>query len=218
MKYYGSCKEDVLKELSTSSVSGLSNDDVCKRREKYGLNEFSVKEEGGLLKDIIDALKEPMIIVLILAAFISAAIGEYSDSIGIVCAILLGIGIGIVTEGKSKKAAEELSKLTENIDVKVLRDGKVKQIPKNELVPGDIVYIETGDMIPADGRLINSINLKVREDMLTGESEDVTKKHDVIIVKSGSTAGKAAYVDFEDSFNVWSPLAAMRVNDNYLSR
>lgn len=181
MKYYGSSKEDVLKELSTSSMSGLSNDDVCKRREKYGLNEFSVKEEGGLLKDIIDALKEPMIIVLILAAFISAAIGEYSDSIGIVCAILLGIGIGIVTEGKSKKAAEELSKLTENIDVKVLRDGKVKQIPKNELVPGDIVYIETGDMIPADGRLINSINLKVREDMLTGESEDVTKKHDVII-------------------------------------
>ena len=139
---------------------------MWKRREKYGLNEFSVKEEGGLLKDIIDALKEPMIIVLILAAFISAAIGEYSDSIGIVCAILLGIGI--VTEGKSKKAAEELSKLTENIDVKVLRDGKVKQIPKNELVPGDIVYIETGDMIPADGRLINSINLKVREDMLTG--------------------------------------------------
>ena len=181
MKYYGKSKEDVLQELKSSDVSGLTSSDVCERREKYGLNEFSVKEEGGLLKDIIDALKEPMIVVLIFAAVISAAIGEYSDAIGIVCAILLGVAIGLVTEGKSKKAAEELSKLTENIDVKVLRDGKVQQIPKNQLVPGDIVFIETGDMAPADGRLIDSINLKVREDMLTGESDDVTKNHEVII-------------------------------------
>lgn len=181
MKYYGSSKDDVLKELSTSCVSGLSSNDVCERQKKYGLNEFSVKEEGSFLKDVIDALKEPMIVVLIFAAVISAAIGEYSDAIGIVCAICLGVGIGLVTEGKSKKAAEELSKLTENIDVKVLRDGKVQQIPKSQLVPGDIVFIETGDMAPADGRLIDSINLKVREDMLTGESDDVTKKHDVII-------------------------------------
>ena len=181
MKFYSESKEDVLKELSVNRDRGLSSDDVKSRRDKYGLNEFTPMEEGSFWDDLKDALSEPMIVILIIAAIISAVIGEFHDAIGIVCAIAIGIAIGMITEGRSKKAAEALSKLTENIEVKVLRDGEVELVSKSELVPGDIVFIETGDMIPADGRLIKSINLKVREDMLTGESDDVSKKCDAII-------------------------------------
>lgn len=181
MKFYDVEKEEVLKSLAVEEDKGLSSSEVKKRREKYGLNEFTPKEEGSFWEELKESLTEPMILILIAAAVISAVIGETHDAIGIIGAITIGIAIGMVTEGKSKKAADALSKLTENIEVKVLRDGEIHQIQKSELLPGDIVYIETGDMIPADGRLIESINLKIREDMLTGESDDVSKKSDIII-------------------------------------
>ena len=158
MKFYNLEKEDVLKAMDVDHTKGLSLDEVKSRREKYGLNEFTPKEEGSFWEDLKDSLTEPMILILIAAAVISALIGEFHDAIGIVCAITLGIAIGMITEGRSKKAAEALSKLTENIEVKVLRNSEVEQVSKSELVPGDIVFIETGDMIPADGRLIKSIN------------------------------------------------------------
>ena len=181
MKFYNIEKEEVLKKLAVEEDKGISSSEAKKRREKYGLNEFTPKEEGSFWGELKENLTEPMILILIAAAVISAVIGETHDAIGIVGAIAIGIAIGMITEGKSKKAADALSKLTENIEVKVLRDGEIHQIQKSELVPGDIVYIETGDMIPADGRLIESINLKIREDMLTGESDDVSKKSDIII-------------------------------------
>lgn len=181
MKFYNKSSQHVLQELNVNQHTGLTEKDVEERRKKYGLNEFTVKEEGGIFKDILEALSEPMIVILIIAALVSMLIGEFSDAIGIIGAIIIGVGIGLITEGKSKKAAEELSKLTENIDVKVIRDGKVQQIQKNHLVVGDIVCIEMGDMIPADGRLIESSHLKIREDMLTGESDDVNKDHEAII-------------------------------------
>ncbi|MCC0762045.1 calcium-translocating P-type ATPase, PMCA-type [Clostridioides sp. ES-S-0006-03] len=181
IKYYNVDKEDVTKDLSVNPDRGLSESEVKARREKYGLNEFTPKEEGSFWDDLKDSLSEPMIVILIIAAVVSAVIGETHDAIGIVGAIAIGIAIGMITEGRSKKAADALSKMTENIEVKVLRDGEIHQISKNELVPGDIVYIETGDMVPADGRLIETINLKIREDMLTGESDDVSKKCDVVV-------------------------------------
>ena len=119
MKFYSESKEDVLKELSVNRDRGLSSDDVKSRRDKYGLNEFTPMEEGSFWDDLKDALSEPMIVILIIAAIISAVIGEFHDAIGIVCAIAIGIAIGMITEGRSKKAAEALSKLTENIEVKV---------------------------------------------------------------------------------------------------
>ncbi len=167
--------------LKSNPEVGLSTEDVEQRRKKYGLNEFQVKEGKSLMEEISDSIMEPMILILLGAAVISAFVGEVHDAIGILGAVLIGISIGAVTEGKSKKAAQALSKLTENIEVKVLRNGKIKQISKSDLVPGDIVYLESGDMIPADGRLIQSVNLKIREDMLTGESADVSKDADKIV-------------------------------------
>ena len=204
MKFYSESKEDVLKELSVNRDRGLSSDDVKSRRDKYGLNEFTPMEEGSFWDNLKDALSEPMIVILIIAAIISAVIGEFHDAIGIVCAIAIGIAIGMITEGRSKKAAEALSKLTENIEVKVLRDGEVELVSKSELVPGDIVFIETGDMIPADGRLIKSINLKVREDMLTGESDDVSKKCDAIIGMEK--------VETKDGIKELEPIPAKQIN------
>ncbi|MGM9934344.1 calcium-translocating P-type ATPase, PMCA-type [uncultured Clostridium sp.] len=181
MKFYGKSPDEVAEELNVDISKGLTNEEIIERRKKYGANEFTVKEEGGFLEDLKEALSEPMILILIAAALISALIGEFTDAVGIVGAIVLGVGIGMITEGRSKKAAQALSELTENIEVKVIRNGSIHQVPKNELVVGDIVCFETGDMIPADGRLIESINLKIREDMLTGESDDVRKREDVII-------------------------------------
>ncbi|NMS90042.1 calcium-translocating P-type ATPase, PMCA-type [Clostridioides difficile] len=204
IKYYNVDKEEVIEDLSVNPEKGLSESEVKKRREKYGLNEFTPKEEGSFWDDLKDSLSEPMIVILIIAAVVSAVIGETHDAIGIVGAIAIGIAIGMITEGRSKKAADALSKLTENIEVKVLRDGEVHQVSKSELVPGDIVYIETGDMVPADGRLIETINLKVREDMLTGESDDVSKKCDVV-VSMEEIESKGALV-------VQEPIPAKQIN------
>lgn len=181
MKYFNENIESVLNHLDVSLEKGLTDSKVEERNEKYGKNEFTHKEEGSIFTDIKNALLEPMMVILLIAALVSAVIGEYYDSIGIVCAVAIGITIGIITEGKSKKAAEALAKMTEDIVVKVLRNGNITQVSKSELVPGDIVYLETGDMIPADGRFVETIDLKVREDMLTGESDDVKKDAHIVI-------------------------------------
>ena len=181
MKYFKEKIEDTLKELGVDLDKGLDSSEVAKRTEKYGKNEFTTKEEDSIFDAIKDALLEPMMIILLLAALISAIIGEYYDAVGIVCAVTLGITIGIVTEGRSKKAADALAKMTEDIEVKTLRNGQVVKVSKSDLVPGDIIYLETGDMIPADGRFIATTDLKVREDMLTGESDDVKKDANAIV-------------------------------------
>ncbi|MBU3191780.1 calcium-translocating P-type ATPase, PMCA-type [Clostridium bowmanii] len=181
MKYFNEQSSKVLDELKVDISTGLPSSEIKARLEKYGPNEFTKQERGSMWDSIKEAIMEPMMIILLVAAVISALVGEGQDAIGIVCAVAIGIGIGIFTEGKSQKAADALSKMTENIEVKVTRDGKIIQVNKNDLVPGDIVLIETGDMVPADGRLVSSIDLMVREDMLTGESEDVSKDDQVII-------------------------------------
>ncbi|MEF9990658.1 MAG: calcium-translocating P-type ATPase, PMCA-type [Romboutsia sp.] len=181
MRYYNKSVEETLKYLKTNKENGLNQEEIKERQEKYGMNDFTIKEDRSFLDELGESLTEPMILILLGAAVLSSFIGELHDAIGIIVAIFIGISIGVITEGKSKKAAKELSKLTENIEVKVLRNGKINKVSKNNLVPGDIVYIEIGDMIPADGRIIESFNLKVREDMLTGESDDVLKVDDSIV-------------------------------------
>ena len=181
MRYYNKPVSEVLRYLKVNQEVGLNEVEVEERRQKYGSNEFTLKPEKSFLDELFDSVMEPMILILLGAAIISAFIGEVHDAFGILGAIFVGLTIGIVTEGKSKKAAHALSKMTDNIEVKVLRKGKIKKISKGGLVPGDIVYIETGDMIPADGRLIDSTNLKLREDMLTGESADVLKNAEEVI-------------------------------------
>lgn len=198
--YFNEHKLEVIKELMTDENQGLSQKEVKIRQEKYGPNEFSKGKTGSPWEGLFD----PMMIILLVSATISLLIGEYGDAIGIILAIILGTTIGLVTEDRSKKAAEALSKMAENISVKCIRDGEITLVPKNDLVPGDIVLLETGDMVPADGRLLESIELKVREDILTGESDDVDKCADKIVpIKT---------IDSNGNIIIQEPIPAKQIN------
>ena len=155
---------------------GLRMQDVREAKEKYGENAFSKPKERSAWIDILHILKEPLMLILIIAGGLSFLVGEYEDGLGIFIAVLLGIIIGRLTEGRSKKAAEALSKSLDEGLVKVVRDGIKVQVLKKDLVPGDIVHLETGDMVPADGIVLESYQLAAREDMLTGESDQVVKE------------------------------------------
>ncbi len=175
-KYYNKDMKDIFRELEADKLNGLSNKEACNRLQFYGPNTFSKPKEKSMIQEIREILTQQLIVILLIAAGISFLIKEYHDGIGICIAIFIGSAIGLLTESRSKKAAEALNKMTDDISVKVLRNGEKVLIHKSELVPGDIVFLESGDRVPADGRIIESTDLKVREDMLTGESDDVSKK------------------------------------------
>lgn len=190
-KAFNKTINETLKELKVDKNKGLTKEQIIENRKKYGYNEFSPPEKESFFTRLIDNLKEPMILILLVATFISLAsniylyyIGEHSEfieSIGILLAVILSTTIAITMEGKSQKAFEKLNQINNNIKVKVLRNGKIIQIYKRELVVGDIVLLETGDKIPADGRLIDTLNLKINESMLTGESNNVKKDANVVL-------------------------------------
>ena len=180
MKFYAESGKDVLDALDVDLKKGLTNEQISNRIKEYGENDFTRQKGSSLWDELRDAISEQMMVILLIASGISLVVGEYQDGLGILIAISIGIIIGLVTEGRSKKAAEALSKITEDIETKVMRNGEIVQVNKSELVPGDIIIIEMGDMVPADGRILESFDLKVREDMLTGESEEAKKKDTIV--------------------------------------
>ncbi len=194
-KYYNRELESIYKEHNVKENQGLSSKEAKKRLELYGPNLFTRMKEKSLLQEIKDTLSEQLMIILLIAAGISLLIKEYHDAIGICFAILLSTTIGILTESRSKKAAEALNRMTEDIQVKVLRDGEKILISKSQITPGDIVFLEAGDQVPADGRIISSLDLKVREDMLTGESDDVKKKVGIVQEEEIIVEGKKVHQD-----------------------
>jgi len=172
---------------------GLNTQEVLEIRKSSGENEFSKHKEPGAIADIFQVLKEPLMLILLIAGGLSFLVGEYEDGIGIFIAVLLGIIIGRLTESKSKKAAEALSKSMDAIMVKTVRDGKKVQILKKELVPGDIVHLDIGDMVPADAVILECTDFATREDMLTGESDQV-KKEVTSLVFGGTLVGQGRAV------------------------
>ena len=181
---------EVLNELGVNPDKGLNDEEVKTSREKNGTNSFGEGEKVSLIKRIWNAATEPMLILLIVAAVITIAVnvanyvrgGEYNfiECIGIIVAIALCVVITVVTEGRSAKAFEELNKINEDTLVKVIRNGEAQYVTQGEIVVGDIMLLETGDKIVADGRLIESHELNVDESTLTGESEHVTKNEDFV--------------------------------------
>ena len=180
MKFFAEEANSVLDALGVELNRGLTDEQANTRIEEYGENEFSKQKEASLWDELWAAISEQMMVILLIASGISLVVGEYQDGLGILIAVSIGIIIGLVTEERSKKAAEALSKMTEDIETKVIRNGEIFQIHKSKLVPGDIILVEMGDMVPADGRIIESYDLKVREDMLTGEADEA-KKHDRVV-------------------------------------
>ena len=191
MNSYLDSKEKIIQELGSNQEIGLSDQEVLESRELYGENAFSQEKPVSLFKRIIEALKEPMIFILIIAAVITISVNifkmvngqhaEFVESVGILIAISLSTTITIVMEGRSKKAFEALNKIKENIAVKTFRNGAITLVPQKDLVVGDIIQVETGDKIPVDARLLDSINLQVDESSLTGESVPVNKNSHVKI-------------------------------------
>jgi Ca2+-transporting ATPase len=165
--------EEVIKTLNTPE-KGLSAHEVTLRLEKCGKNVLQEAEKVSWAKLFLEKFTEPLILLLLASATISLIIGEVADAIGIFVAVSLVAILGFIQEYRSEKSVEALKKLTAH-KCRVIRGGKVKEILAEELVPGDIVLLIVGDRVPADIRLVESINLQVDESILTGESEPSNK-------------------------------------------
>ena len=194
-------REELLQATGADPEHGLNESQVQASRQKYGANTFVRTGTESMLKRIWDASTEPMLLMLLFAAIITLAVnitryftgGEYNflECAGIFAAIFLSVAITIVTEGKSAKAFESLSKINEDTLIKVLRNGEPQLIPQKDIVIGDILLIETGDKIVADGRLISGNDLSTDESALTGESLPVKKDATFICQENTPVAERA---------------------------
>lgn len=183
-QYYNKKTEEVIEELKSNSDDGLSQAEVLKRQEKDGFNELKESKKKSTLVKFLEQFKDFMIIVLIIAAVVSGIINKINnegmaDTIIIMIVIIANAIIGVVQENKAEKSLEALKKMSAH-NAKVIREGKQLIVPARELVKGDIVILDTGDFVPADLRIIESINLKTQESALTGESVPVEKISNVI--------------------------------------
>ena len=183
-KWYNKKIEEIEQKLETNKEKGITTEEVQKRKEKYGLNELKAKKKKSLLQKFIEQFKDFSIIILIIAAVVSSVVGVaqgegITDTIIILIVVIVNAIIGVSQEAKAEKSLEALQKLTDHA-TKVIRNGKLEVVPAKELVPGDVVVLDTGDYIPADLRVIEAANLKSQESSLTGESVPVEKTPAVI--------------------------------------
>lgn len=181
-------KEEVLKSFSTNKKLGLTNQEVLLRKQKYGKNKLEDKPKETLFMKFVKQFNDFMIIILIIASIISAGISyiqgenDYIDSIIIIAIVILNAIMGVIQEAKAEKSIEALKQMTPP-KAKVLRENITTQINAEEIVPGDIIILESGSYVPADCRLIEDHNLKIEESSLTGETEPVIKNSDMICKK-----------------------------------
>lgn len=170
--------------METKHYAGLSESEVKKSREKYGENTLTPPPRTPLWKLFLEKFKDPIIQILLVAAALSLVIAiinnEYAETIGIFAAILLATGVGFWFEMDANKKFELLNQVNDDISVKVIRDGNIHEVPKKELVVGDVVVLETGEEVPADGELLEAIALQVNESTLTGEPviDKTTRRED----------------------------------------
>lgn len=175
--------QSVLAETA-SAENGLSGAQAAERTEQYGPNRLVEAKKRSAILRFFDQMKDPMIIILLVAAALSLVTSLYegenpADVFIILFVVVLNSVLGVVQESKAEEAIEALKKMTA-AKSKVLRDGEITTLPSDELVPGDVIILEAGDSIPADGRLLEAASMKVEEAALTGESVPVTKQSEEI--------------------------------------
>ena len=180
---YQRTQDDILTELE-SSASGLSEEQAEERLERYGENKLAEAKKTTVLQRFFQQLKDPMLLILLAAAAVSAVTnalsGEsFTEVFIILVVVLLNAVLGVIQESKAEAAIEALQSMTA-AKCKVLRGGELKVIESSRVVPGDVVVLEAGDAVPADGRLLESASLKIEEAALTGESVPVNKAVEVI--------------------------------------
>ena len=185
-------------QASYSGINGLIEEQVQASRKKYGTNTMGEKEEGGLLHVLKNVAMEPMFLLLLVAAAIYFLLGEYGDGLVMVIAIGFVSAISIYQENRSRNALASLKKLT-HPSAKVIRNGLAIEIPSNEIVMGDLIVVEEGNLVPADGRIIQSNDFSLNESILTGEAFSVNKNTDETVfygtlVTSGSAIAETTAI------------------------
>ncbi|MFS0926752.1 calcium-translocating P-type ATPase, PMCA-type [Enterococcus durans] len=176
--WFTKSKEEVLRSLDTDIKEGLSSQEAEKRLQSFGRNELDVKKKESIVKKVIGQLEDPMIIVLLIAAFlsyVSSGFKDWTDSVIILLIVVINAIISMSQENNANKSLEALQKMSAPL-AKVIRNKKMEHIETAMLVPGDIIELEAGDLVPADVRILSAANLKADESAMTGESVPVNKK------------------------------------------
>lgn len=187
-----------VKFFNSDKEKGLSENSYRQNIKKYGKNVLSKKKSRSLISKFFDALKEPMLIILLfgfiitfgtnLGKWLKSGEGDFSECFGILFAVFLSVSITLIMEGSSQKAFDALNRIYDNIGVRVIRFGKVVTISQTDVCVGDVVILENGDKIVADGRLIESHELMIDESTLTGESQHIKKDCNVLLKESVALA------------------------------
>ena len=172
--WYQFSSDEVAERLQVDPARGLTADEVQQRLQKYGPNALAAAKAEPAFKRFFKHYADYMQIVLVVAAVVSLLIGEFSTAILLALLTLFNAWLGYHQEGKAEAAAAQLSTMMKSV-AKVRRDGVIVEIPADQIVPGDIVVVDAGDRVPADGRIILSATLQVEEGALTGESVAVEK-------------------------------------------
>ena len=172
--------DQVIDKLGTSLEKGLSSDEVKVRQEKFGLNLLTEGKRPSLFELVLSQLKSFVVILLIAASLISAVLGDWVEAAAILAIVVLNAFLGVIQEKKAEEALAALKKLAQP-EAQVVRDGHRISIPAEQIVPGDLVYLEAGNFIPADLRLLEAFNLKIEEAALTGESLAVQKNAAIVL-------------------------------------
>lgn len=177
--FYQKNSVQVLNDLD-SNLTGLTQEESKLRLEKYGRNELQEKQKTPTWKLFLESFKDPLVLILLIAAMTQIFLGDTVESLIIFAVLGINAVLGVVQTKKAESSLDSLKKLSVP-NAKVIRNNQKLTVSSQELVPGDIVILEAGDYVPADGRIIESQTLKVVEGMLTGESEPVLKNTDTII-------------------------------------
>ena len=172
-QYYLQTKDEVLKEFKTST-DGLSTGQAKENLAKYGKNALVEGKKKTAFQVFLEQFKDLMVIILIIAAVISAFTGDLESTLVIIAVLILNAILGTVQHVKAEKSLESLKSLS-SPSAKVLRNGEKIEIDSKDVVPGDIMLLEAGDMVTADGRILDNYSLQVNESSLTGESTNIDK-------------------------------------------
>ncbi len=188
--WFALTREKVLEKLGTAIEKGLTSAQAQQRLQEYGPNQLEEGKKTTFLQMVIAQLNSFVVILLIVAAAISALLGETVDAIAIITIVVLNTIMGVVQEGKAQEELAALKKMAAP-EAQALRDGHRVSVPARELVPGDIVFLETGNFVPADLRLLEAVNLKIEEAALTGESLPVEKNAAAVLDTDASLGDRS---------------------------
>jgi Ca2+-transporting ATPase len=178
-------ESDALDALRVAEDRGLSSQEAQARLTAFGSNELKEAPRPTFWARLFDQFKDFLIVILIVASVISVLLGEYVEAGAIMAIVLLNAILGVIQESRAEEALAALKKMTAP-EAQVLRDGRRQPLPARDLVPGDIVFLETGNYVPADVRLVEAVNLKIEEASLTGESVPVQKRADAVLDREAS--------------------------------